>query len=297
MSVMQHVALIGLGLLGSAIAGRLAAAGYQVHGHDVDGARREAFGGQGRLAAESLSQAVKPCDTVVLAVFDTAQVEAVTEGEGGLASLARATGRRLTVICTSTCDPDRIAALAQRACKARLDFVELPVSGTSAQVARGEGVGLVGGTIKAVEKARAVIDAICPRTHYLGEAGNGGRAKLAVNLVLGLNRAAMAEGLAFAERAGLPLEEFFGVLRGSAAYSAVMDTKGQAMVQGKYDAPQSRVDQSLKDFRLMQDYGWRRGQQLPFAALYVDMLNDCVAQGEGQWDNAAIIEALRRRRT
>jgi 3-hydroxyisobutyrate dehydrogenase-like beta-hydroxyacid dehydrogenase len=75
-----------------------------------------------------------------------------------------------------------------------------------------------------------------------------------------------------------------------------MDTKGKLMAAGKFDAPQSRVDQSLKDFKLMLDYGARKGQRLPFATTYVDMLDDCVAHGEAQWDNAAIIQAIRRRR-
>ena len=289
---MQTVAVIGLGLMGAAIAGRLKAAGFAPLGFDVDPAKRAAYAAG--TSVVSLTQAVQQCEVLVLAVFDTAQVEAVTEGEGGIARAARAAGKRVSVICTSTCDPDRIAALAARC--AGVDFIELPVSGTSAQVARGEAVGLSAGEPDAVQKVDAVIAAICPKRHYLGACGNGGRAKLAVNLVLGLNRAAIAEGLAFAEQAGLGVEKFFGVLRESAAYSAVMDTKGKLMVAGKFDAPQSRVDQSLKDFKLMLDYGARKGQRLPFAATYVDMLDDCVTHGEAQWDNAAIIQAIRRRR-
>ncbi len=159
-------------------------------------------------------------------------------------------------------------------------------------------MGLIGpATPGAVARARPVIEAICPKSHLLGACGNGGRAKLAVNLVLGLNRGALAEGIAFAERAGLDAANFFAVVRQSAAYSAVMDIKGQNMVARKFDAPQSRVDQSLKDFRLMLDYAGRRGQELPFAAVYADLLADCVAEGEAEWDNAAIAESIRRRRT
>jgi len=294
---MQTVAVIGLGLMGTAIAGRLKLGGFAPLGFDVDPAKRAAYLAQGAGGAgvESLAQAVQQAGVLVLAVFDTAQVEAVVEGEGGIAQAAGAVGKRVSVICTSTCDPDRIAALAARC--TGVDFVELPVSGTSAQVARGEGVGLAAGEPRAVREVDAVIAAICPKRHYLGACGNGGRAKLAINLVLGLNRAAIAEGLAFAEQAGLEVEKFFGVLRESAAYSAVMDTKGKLMVEGRFEAPQSRVDQSLKDFSLMLDYGARKGQSLPFASTYAQMLEDCVAHGQAQWDNAAIIEAIRRRRT
>ena len=76
-----------------------------------------------------------------------------------------------------------------------------------------------------------------------------------------------------------------------------MDTKGKNMVARKFDAPQSRIDQSLKDFTLMRDYAQRRGQQLPFAATYLEMMEDCVKNGEAQWDNAAVIESIRRKRT
>lgn len=289
------IAILGLGLMGSAIAGRLSGAGFSLVGYDVDAAKRAAFAGAARSGAETVAQAVAQCDTLVLAVFDTAQVEQVIEGPGGIADAARDAGKRVTVICTSTCDPDRIASLAARLAGGPVDFVELPVSGTSMQVAKGDAVGLIGGEEAAAQRVQAVLEAICPRRHYLGAAGNGARAKLAVNLTLGLNRAAMAEGLAFAERAGLPVEKFFGVLRESAAYSAVMDTKGRNMVARKFDAPQSRIDQSLKDFSLMLEYGARRGQGLPFAEVYAAMMKDCIANGEGQWDNAAVIEAIRRR--
>lgn len=294
---MQSIAIIGLGLMGSAIAGRLGAAGFALVGVDVDAARRDHFTAPGRQAVATVAQAAALADTLILAVFDTDQVEQVTAGPGGIAATAAATGKRATVLCTSTCDPDRIEALARRCMALNVDFIELPISGTSAQVARGAGVGLVAGDPAVVAAAQNVIEAICPRRHFLGAAGNGGRAKLAVNLVLGLNRAALAEGMAFAERAGLDAEKFFGVVRESAAYSAVMDTKGKTMVARKFDAPQSRVDQSLKDFGLMRDYARRRGQQLPFAGVYVEMLEDCVKHGEAQWDNAAIIESIRRRRT
>ena len=145
------------------------------------------------------------------------------------------------------------------------------------------------------DEAVAVLDAICPRRHYLGGVGNGSRAKLAVNLILGLNRAALAEGLVFAERLGLDRSAFLEVARGSAAYSQVMDVKGALMARRDYAKPQSRVDQSLKDFRLMLAQAQTLGQELPFANLYARMLEDCVQHGEAEWDNAAIAEAIARR--
>jgi 3-hydroxyisobutyrate dehydrogenase-like beta-hydroxyacid dehydrogenase len=154
---------------------------------------------------------------------------------------------------------------------------------------------LVGGDFRIAERASAVLDAIVPRRHHIGEVGNGSRAKLAVNLILGLNRAALAEGLVFAARLGLDPLRFLEVARGSAAYSQVMDVKGEMMARRQFEDPQSRVDQSLKDFTLMLEQARGKGQALPFASLYAQMMEDCVASGEASWDNAAILEAIARR--
>lgn len=305
-ATVMTVGIAGLGLMGSACATRLDAAGFMLRGYDVDAERRHAFRGPRRQPAESIAT-LATCDVVVLAVFDTDQVEAVVEGPGGLLAALHASpaGRTATrraasgpiVVCTSTCDPDRIAALAARCAAAGLRFVEMPVSGTSGTVARGEAVGLVAGAEADITAATPVLRALCPVRHALGAAGNGGRAKLAVNLVLGLHRGAMAEGLVFAEALGLEPERFLQVLIGSAAYSRVMDVKGPMMATRRFEPPQSKVDQSLKDFHLIADQAKARGQALPFAQVYTTLLQDCLARGDATRDNAVIIEAVARCRS
>jgi len=291
---MQRIGVVGLGLMGSAIVQRLRAAGFEVTGYDVDADKRARLAQSGAAPADSLAALREQCTTIMLAVFNTDQVEAVIEGSDGLLSLRGPAKSRPAFICTSTCDPDRIAQLAARI-ESRADYIEMPVSGTSAQLAAGEGVGLVGGTRSAVEAATPVLQAICPNRQYLGAVGNGGKAKLAVNLVLGLNRGAIAEGLVFAEKMGLEPVAFLDVLRNSAAYSQVMDTKGPLMARREFLTPVSRVDQSYKDFSLMLDYSATLDQQLPFAQVYAELLHDCIEQGEAQWDNAAILAAIARR--
>ncbi len=165
---MQSIGIIGLGLMGKAISARLSGAGFALVGYDLDGAKREAFAASGHGAAASLADVVAQCDTLVLAVFDTAQVEAVTEGPHGIAAACAAQGKAVSVLCTSTCDPDRIESLAARCAGHAVDFIELPISGTSLQVARGEGVGLIAGEAAAVARARPVIEAICPKKPYPG---------------------------------------------------------------------------------------------------------------------------------
>ncbi len=289
------VGVIGTGLMGTACTRRLLAAGHQVMGYDVDARTLEKFCETGGRAARSVAEMVHACRQIVLAVFNTDQVEDTIEGSQGLLAVLPADAAPLTVMCVTTCDPDRIAALAARIPANRLHFVESPVSGTSDQTARGDALGLIGGNPGAADEARDILDAICPRRRHLGAAGNGGRAKLAINLILGVNRAALSEGLAFAERMGLDPAAFLAVARESAAYSQIMDVKGKKMIDGDF-APHGKITQTLKDFSLMLELATRLGQQLPLAQTHVDLLRGCVAHGEGDLDNSIVIQELRRRR-
>jgi 3-hydroxyisobutyrate dehydrogenase-like beta-hydroxyacid dehydrogenase len=285
----KTVGLFGLGLMGEVLAGRLMAAGFGVLGYDVDAAKNDRLVARGGRAAATPGEVAR-CRRVVLAVFSTDQVEDVVENV-----LAPAVGEGTIVLCTSTCDPDRIEALAGRLAGSKLRFLDTPVSGTSEQVRQGDGVGLIGGDPGLAEAAKDVLDAMFPRRFHIGKAGDGGRAKLAVNLILGLNRMALAEGLTFAERLGLDPKAFLDVARGAASYSQVMDTKGGKMVARDF-APEGRVKQTLKDVHMMLDQGERLGQALPMLRVHCDVLEACVRAGDGERDNSIVVEEIRRRR-
>lgn len=286
MTAHKAVGVIGLGLMGEVYARRLIAAGFSVTGFDIDPARNERLEQLGGRAA-ALADIARDCEPIVLAVFSTEQVEDVVER--GL--LPAAAGK--IVLCTSICDPERIAALAARVGD-RLRFLEAPVSGTSEQVRQGDGVGLIGGDAAIAVVAAPVLDALFPRRFHIGKAGDGGRAKLAVNHILALNRLALAEGLVFAARLGLDPASFLKVARGSAAASQVMDTKGPKMIAGEF-SPQGRVRQSLKDTHLILDQARNKGQKLPLLEIYADVLEACMRHGEGDADASIVVEEIRRR--
>jgi 3-hydroxyisobutyrate dehydrogenase-like beta-hydroxyacid dehydrogenase len=285
----QTIGVIGLGLMGEVLAGRLMAAGFGVLGYDVDPAKNARLAARGGKAAGSLA-GVAACGVIALAVFSTDQVEDVVEK-----ALLPAVVSGTVVLCTSTCDPDRIAALGQRLSGSKIRFLETPVSGTSEQVRQGDGVGLIGGDPKTAEDIAPVLDALFPRRFHIGKIGDGGRAKLAVNLILGLNRMALAEGLTFAERMGLDAQAFLAVAKGAASYSQVMETKGGKMLARDF-APEGRVKQTLKDVHMMLDQGEKLGQDLPMLKVHCDVLESCVRAGEAERDNSIIVEEIRRRR-
>jgi 3-hydroxyisobutyrate dehydrogenase len=280
------VGLIGVGLMGEVYVQRLIAAGFGVIGFDLDAARNERLVKSGGRSG-STADIARQCDPIVVAVFSTDQVDDVVER----ALLPAASGK--VVICTSTCDPDRIAALGARVAHA-VRFLEAPVSGTSAQVRQGDGVGLIGGDAEIAQIAAPVLDALFPKRFHIGKVGDGGRAKLAINLILGLNRLALAEGLVFASRLGLDPAAFLQVARASAAASQVMDTKGPKMVAADF-ASEGRVRQTLKDVHLMMDQARNIGQELPLLEVHAAVLEACIRHGEGEKDNSIVIEEIRRR--
>jgi 3-hydroxyisobutyrate dehydrogenase-like beta-hydroxyacid dehydrogenase len=274
--------------MGEVLSGRLTAAGFAVVGHDIDPAKNARLGTRGGKSAGPMD--VARCKTVVLSVFNTDQVEEVVEKV-----LLPHAGEGTIVLCTSTCDPDRIEVLGKRLAGTKLRFLDTPVSGSSEQVRQGDGVGLIGGDPATAEAAKPVLDALFPRRFHIGKAGDGGRAKLAVNLILGLNRMALAEGLAFAERMGLDSKKFLDVAKGSASQSQVMETKGPKMVARDF-SPQGYVSQHLKDVHLILDLAKARGQELPALQVHRDVLEACVRAGEAEKDNSIVVEEIRRRR-
>ena len=286
------VGLVGLGLMGQALATRLQGARFAVLGYDIDPAKGAWLTALGGRVAASVAEVATAANPILLAVFSTDQVEVVVEQ---YIVPATTPGRRPIVLCTSTCDPDAIARLGERCAAQDLPFLEVPVSGTSEQVRRGDGVALIGGDAALATKVAPVLDALFATRHHIGRVGDGGRAKLAVNLILGLNRLALAEGLVFAERLGLDPAAFLKVARGSAAYSQVMETKGPKMVDGDF-APEGRVRQTLKDVHLMLEQARQHGQRLPLLEVHEDILSACVRHGEADLDNSRIIAEVRRRR-
>src|SRR5580704_19794907 len=136
------VGVIGLGLMGEVYTRRLVAAGFNVIGFDVDAEKSQRMTQLGARAG-SLADIARDCEPIVVAVFNTDQVEDVVEH-----TLVQAAAGKI-LLCTSTCDPDRIEALGVRVA-GKLRFLETPVSGTSEQVRNGDGVGLIGGDDKIV---------------------------------------------------------------------------------------------------------------------------------------------------
>lgn len=285
---LSTVGVVGLGLMGQAFVKRLDEAHVPVIGTDVSATQCEQFG---LHRVTTIPQMAQQAHVVILAVFNTQQVEEILLSEQGLCSPSLF-HHPLHIVCTSTCDPAEIKAIGLRCIELGHSFLELPISGTSKQLAQGDCLGLMGGSEQTIEKLNPYLDIITPNRQLIGDIGDASKAKLAINLVLGLHRAALAEGLCFGKQLGLDTEKLLATLQKSAASSAVMKVKGPLMVKREYDNPQSKVDQSLKDFGMIWDLGNQMNQHLPLTEIYIKLLKSQQTLGYGQADNAIIHEAI-----
>ena len=155
-----------------------------------------------------------------------------------------------------------------------------------------EGVVMIGGDREAFEHCKVLYSAIAKNFTFLGPSGNGSKAKLASNVILGLNRLVLAEGLVFAEKFGFDLKSFLSLLKKTPAYSCAMDVKGEKMIEGDF-SPQSHVTQHFKDLDLTLRYGRKLGQPLPLTQLHLEILQKMIDDGDGDLDNAAVIKQFR----
>jgi 3-hydroxyisobutyrate dehydrogenase-like beta-hydroxyacid dehydrogenase len=280
------IGLIGVGLLGAALAERMIAAGKPLLGFDLDPSRAPRLKDLGGDFAASPNEISSKCEQIVLCLPDSGVVDAVINALGE--SLVAGT----LLIDATTGDPDQTAVLASQLALRGVGYIDATIAGSSEQARRGEAVVIIGGADDHVRRAEEVLSSWSDRRFHVGSAGSGARLKLIVNLVLGLNRAALAEGLSLAESCGIDPVAALDVLKATPAYSSVMDSKGSKMIAREY-APQARLAQHAKDVRLIRELARRHGAPTPLSNAHSALLQAAIMLGYANADNSAVIEAFR----
>ena len=277
----EPVGIIGVGLLGSAIAERLSHSGRQVHGYDPNPIAD--------IPVEFHTSAVDVfafCDTIFFSL-PTSRVATAVVGE-----VHEQIRPAHIVIDTTTGAPEEMIGISAKLQSRGANYVEANVAGSSDLLRRNEAGLFVAGDEDVVVRLGALLDDVSSHHFYLGMIGNGSRFKLVHNLILGLHRAVLAEGLQFAESLGFDSGQTLSLLQKTPAVSGVMSTKGRRMVERSYGEPQARVTQHLKDVRLMLAEAERSGARVPFLELHRDLLEALVGRGLGAADTSAIMEAF-----
>jgi 3-hydroxyisobutyrate dehydrogenase-like beta-hydroxyacid dehydrogenase len=263
----EVIGLFGVGLLGSAIADRLTASGVPWIGYDP--ARPD--------LAPNPEAVIAQAETIILCLPTSAITAQL---------IPQLTNK--TIIDTTTGDPAQMAGFAA----ANPNYLDVTIGGSSAHLRSGQAILMAGATPEAFAAALPLLTAISPKVFHCGAPGAGAQMKLVFNLVLGLNRAALAEGLAFAEHCGINATTALEILQAGPAASAIMARKGPKMIAREY-TPEARLAQHHKDVRLIQAEAEKHGLQLPLSTAHAQILERAEQLGHAENDNSALIEAYR----
>jgi 2-hydroxy-3-oxopropionate reductase len=286
----KRIGIVGVGLLGSAVASRLLQGKFAVTGYDTRAEPLRALKVRGLIAARSVAEAAANAEAIFTILPSLESVEAVILGSGGILETAP---RGATLIQMSTISPDLTRRLARAALAKGIGFLDSPMSGTSAMVVRGDCAIYVAGARARSDACLPIFNAIAKKTFYVGEAGMASLAKLATNLLVGLNTAALAEALVLGAKGGLAPAVLLDLLKDSAAASKMVDVRGPLMVRHRFNA-QMKIDLFLKDFKLMLEEGRRLGVALPLTSITQQLATAAAAAGHAEEDLAAVITTLER---
>ena len=255
------IGIVGLGLVGKALAGRLRAAGNRVVGRDSNSEANAEARALGVDVADDLRSVASRCDIVFLSLPSSAEVDAVLWGEAGLAG---ACPPGSLIIDTTTADP-----------KETLRHVH-PLADRERTLRRLSAGGLEPGDRRRQRSRHRWRPGgrcrLCAAAPHLRQAGvlprrsrRGHTAKLVVNLVLGLHRVVLSEGLGLANRCDLDLAQTLEILKASAAYSEVMETQGEVMLSRDFTRPTARLAQHAKDVGLILELAAESGARVPLS--------------------------------
>ena len=255
------------------------------------------FESSGFEVVTSVISLLEKTNTLVLAVFDTKGVsDLVSQITQHRADDHQVPSEPLVLIDCSTGDPLKLADLAKQLALNNIQLIEAPLSGSSVQIANGDATLLLGGEPRQIEIMGNVLNALATNKVHVGSAGMAAKAKLATNLVLGLNRAALAEGIVFAQAMGIEPAAFLQLVLSTPARSEAAVVKGDMMVKEQFE-PQSRIRQHLKDVQLMLEIAQGHSQNLPLSQAHAQLMRNAIEQGDGELDNAAIIRQIRREKS
>lgn len=280
------IGFVGVGLLGTALAGRLAGAGFEVAGYDPDAGAVERLRALGGTALPAVEAVAECCERMIWSLPGPLEVR---ETAGRVAAVVRPGA---VILDTTTGDPTDVEAHAALFASRQAAYLDCEIGGSSRQVKAGEAIVMCGGEARAVAQCGDILEALSARVFHTGPAGTGTRMKLALNIAIGLHRAVLAEALSFAVRNGIEGERALEILKSGPGYSRAMEGKGAKMLAGDY-TPEARLAQHLKDVRLILETGRKTGARLALSAVHERLLQEAVERGLGAEDNSAVIELFR----
>lgn len=289
---MKRLALIGLGGMGTGMGLRLLDRGFSLRVYNRTPGRAEPLIAAGAVAASGVADAAAGADVVILSLSDEAAVEEVLFGRRGSA-LPRGT----LLVDTTTVSPHYAREAARRLSAQGVARVEACLVGNPQMARAGRLRVFTAGSRLAAGRAADVLNAIGREVRHIGPAGMASTLKIAFNLLLGAQTAALAEAVAYGSEAGLDPKLLLRTLvgEGSGLRSPLLAFRAEFMGKGCYEPPSFRAALMAKDLHLAVHEGDRIGLALPVAASAAALYEAGVAAGDGDKDAAVVLRTSRRR--
>lgn len=282
----KKIAVIGLGLMGTPLATLLLKAGYEVTGFDIVEKQMADLTPLGMKPAKSPKDASLEADLILLSLPNWNVVLDAVEGRDGVLEGIK---KGKIIIDTGTSPPEKSAAMAEAVANREIDWMDVPISGSSAQARVGNMVFMAGGRREAFEKIKPVLDRIGKKTVYAGVNGDGAMLKLVVNHILYINQAAAIEGLTLGMKAGLDPGIMLDAITSGAASSDLILARGKDMLADQFE-PKGPVSVAVKDMGLILERARELGVMLPVGGLYQQLLLQAQHRGWDRMDATVVMK-------
>jgi 3-hydroxyisobutyrate dehydrogenase-like beta-hydroxyacid dehydrogenase len=288
----MEIGFIGLGAMGVGIVPRLLAAGHAVTGWNRTRSKAEPLIKGGMSWADSPRAVAARSEVVFSILTDAAAVRSVALGENGVVAGLRPGG---VFVDMSTIAPDASRDIAAGVAQAGFAMLDAPISGSPVTLAQGKASIMVGGDRAAFERVKPALLAIGQRATYIGANGLAAQMKLAINLVLMVEVIAFGEGVALAEKGGVPRDIAVDAMLNSVVASPVLGYRGPFILDGRMpEVPLADVNLQQKDMTLVLELARKTSVPVPLAAAANEMMNACRGMGLDRHDFVIAHEAYRR---
>jgi 2-hydroxy-3-oxopropionate reductase len=284
---MRHIGFIGLGIMGSPMAGKLQAAGHQLFVNTI-GPYPQALIDGGATVCDSAREVAKAADVIILMVPDTPDVETVLFSKNGVAEGVSA-GK--IVVDMSSISPVKTKAFAKRINALGAEYLDAPVSGGEVGAKAASLTIMVGGSPATFDAVKPLFDLMGKNVTLVGCNGDGQTTKVANQIIVALTIEAVGEALLFASKAGADPARVRQALMGGFASSRILEVHGERMVKRSFD-PGFRIALHQKDLNLALGTARKLGVSLPNTATCQELFNACAAHGGAAWDHSALVRAL-----
>lgn len=259
--------------------------GFDVVGCDVSAAAMARFQSCNGRVIEQPARAVSGSQVVVCVVVNSAQIEDVLFGAGGVAAAMESDS---VFVACATMAPDVVRSLAARVEEKGLHYLDAPISGGSVRAAEGKLTIMASGSAAAFARAGSALSAMAEKVYRLGDAAGAGAAIKMINQHLaGVHIVAAAEAMAFAAKQGLDLARVYEVITESAGNSWMFQNRVPHILSGDY-APRSSIEIFVKDMGIVQDMARAARYPAPLAAAALQMYLGAAGAGMGGEDDAAV---------